>query len=894
LAIATTTKNYALAQIKPDATLGAERSVVKPNVNIKDLPSDRIDGGARRGANLFHSFQEFNIDQGRGAYFTNPVGIENILSRVTGSNRSDIQGTLGVLGNANLFLINPNGIIFGPNASLDVGGSFVGSTASSLNFADGTQFSAAVPQTTPLLTVSVPIGLQFGGTTGEIRVQGAGIPPDVTQVTQSFDDPVLEVPSGETLALVGGDVQLVGGTLQAPGGRVELGGLAGVGTVELNENGSLSFPESVTRGDVSLKDRAGVNVLAGGGGSIAINAQNLDISEGLGGLFAGIGLGLGAPGSQAGDVTLNATAAITIGQSGSIENNVNLDAIGDSGNIEIQAGSFSLSDYAQLVAGNFGRGDSGNISVQATGSVSLENNSNIFSGVSFGNNSNASSQVLSEAKGNGGNINIQAGSLSLTNAGLLTSTFGRGDAGNVSVRASNKVSFGKDSQIFSTVQPGAIGNAGSINIQAESLSLDTALFSSSTGGEGNAGGIVVQTKNAVSLANSSLIQSIVGTGAVGNGGKIDIQARSLSLINGSQLQGFVDERGDFGELKNLPGGQGRGGNIQVNASDFVYLSGVNAKSERPSGFNTRTSEGAIGRAGDIIVSTGTFRIGDGALVNAQTFNPSSGGDINITTGLLSVTNGGELSASSKGTGAAGNLEVEAGSIRLDNRALLSSDTTAGQGNINLRSEDLVLRRGSNITTNATGTATGGNITIDTGVLAALENSDISANAQAASGGQVQIKAQGLFGTGFRDQLTPESDITATSNLGPEFSGTVDITTPDVDPSQGLVALPEEVVDASGLIAQGCPAGEGPTASRFVVTGRGGLPPNPDEALSSDAVVTGLVTLDSQAETRSGAVSSKPSKSIPATLKPAKGWVMNDKGEVTLTAQVPTSVACDTP
>ncbi|MFY7804691.1 MAG: filamentous hemagglutinin N-terminal domain-containing protein, partial [Limnoraphis robusta] len=118
-----------VAQIVPDNSLGNENSVVTPNVNIRGINSNRIDGGAVRGGNLFHSFQEFNIREGRGAYFSNPDNIINILTRVTGGNISEILGTLGVLGNANLFLINPNGIVFGPNARLDVGGSFFATTA---------------------------------------------------------------------------------------------------------------------------------------------------------------------------------------------------------------------------------------------------------------------------------------------------------------------------------------------------------------------------------------------------------------------------------------------------------------------------------------------------------------------------------------------------------------------------------------------------------------------------------------------------------------------------------------------------------------------------------------------------------------------------------------------
>ena len=105
----------ALAQITPDSSLGVENSVVNTNGN-----RDTINGGAIRDANLFHSFQEFNVEALREAYFTNPDGIANIFSRVTGKNFSDIQGVLGVLGNANLYLINPNGILFGENARLDV------------------------------------------------------------------------------------------------------------------------------------------------------------------------------------------------------------------------------------------------------------------------------------------------------------------------------------------------------------------------------------------------------------------------------------------------------------------------------------------------------------------------------------------------------------------------------------------------------------------------------------------------------------------------------------------------------------------------------------------------------------------------------------------------------
>ncbi len=169
----------------------------------------------------------------------------------------------------------------------------------------------------------------------------------------------------------------------------------------------------------------------------------------------------------------------------------------------------------------------------------------------------------------------------------------------------------------------------------------------------------------------------------------------------------------------------------------------------------------------------------------------------------------------------------------------------------------------------------------------MENSDIRATALAGSGGRIIINAQAIFGTEFRNQPTSLSDITASSDLGPEFSGTVEINRLDVDPIQGLIALPVEVVDASNQIAQGCPAdGE----NKFIITGRGGLPPNPNDPLTGDNVLTTWNTLDSDAETRSGAAPATNStrNSAPTQIVEADGWMINNKGEVVLTATAPTT------
>ncbi len=203
-----------------------------------------------------------------------------------------------------------------------------------------------------------------------------------------------------------------------------------------------------------------------------------------------------------------------------------------------------------------------------------------------------------------------------------------------------------------------------------------------------------------------------------------------------------------GQLVTTTFGQGKAGNVFVNA-DQVTLAGSDPNySDRIAKFPSLISP----LVANNITETGPY---SGLFANTLKNSTGQGGSLRINTEQLVVRDRAKVTVNSEGLGDAGNLGVTAHSIRLDNQALLSSDTTAGQGNIDLRSQDLILRRGSNITTDASGTATGGNITINTGVLAALENSDISADALEGPGGRVIINAQGIFGTEFREDLTPK-------------------------------------------------------------------------------------------------------------------------------------------
>jgi filamentous hemagglutinin family protein len=196
--------------ITPDGTLG---TTVTQSGTVHD-----ITGGTRpgNGPNLFHSFNRFSVGTNDTARFSGPTGIVNILNRVTGGQQSVIDGRLqSTIPGANLYLLNPSGILFGPNASLDISGAFHVSTADFLRFTDGATFSANVGQNSTL-TVAPPSAFGFlNSQPAPITVQGS----------------TLQVPEGKVLSVAGGDVQIVGGQLVAASGRMQIASVASSGEV---------------------------------------------------------------------------------------------------------------------------------------------------------------------------------------------------------------------------------------------------------------------------------------------------------------------------------------------------------------------------------------------------------------------------------------------------------------------------------------------------------------------------------------------------------------------------------------------------------------------------------------------------------------------------------------
>jgi filamentous hemagglutinin family protein len=312
----------------------ADNSQIGTIVNPTGDNNFNIDGGLRRGQNLFHSFTDFSVPIGGAANFTNPMRDRSIITRVTGNFFSDINGLVNTNG-ANFLLVNPNGVVFGSGAKLNVGKAFVTSTASGVNLVDGTGrsigFGTNPNGDAPLLEIDPNIffnvsSLTMVGGNGQINNFGT---------LQTTND-------SQYIALIGGNVNLNGGKIIAPGGRVELGGLSAPGTVGLGVEGNMlraQFPTDVARGDVSFTNRARVNVAGAGGGDIAISARKLEIL-GASVLRGGIETGLGTPEAVAGDIKINAPEGIIIIDNGAIFNHVRLNSQGTGGGIEVITGKF--------------------------------------------------------------------------------------------------------------------------------------------------------------------------------------------------------------------------------------------------------------------------------------------------------------------------------------------------------------------------------------------------------------------------------------------------------------------------------------------------------------------------------------------------------------------------
>jgi filamentous hemagglutinin family protein len=880
--------------INTDGSLGPATTLMPggPKGHDYTIPSNL---GQQRGSNLFHSFGNFNVDTGYTATFTGSAGTTNVIGRVTGGNSSWIDGSLGCdITGANLWLLNPFGILFGPNASLNVNGSFHASTADYLQLSDGGVFYTD-PSKTSKLTIAAPSAFGFLSSKPEsIEIKGS----------------TLKVPEGESISIIGGDIRIEDGCLVAPGGRVDLASLGSPGTVEIVSDGlkveathglgniNISNAKSAVNIDVSGVDRGDIDI----SGSVDIYCKTFSLNYGeilsnnYGKLY------------KSGKIRLAAEESISLDNFSDIFSHSYGEGAG--ADIDIQTIYLALTHVGQIVAITDGRGDGGDITIKAkevliegrsidgsypsmilcqtestgnAGSLSINTESlTLFNGgrisapatgIGSGNGGDIfikakdilidggwfestigfkSSSITCQsdpnrtgAAGNAGNLNIDTESLILSNGGLLaTSTNGSGNGGNISISAkkvwvdghfesSNDFSLSK---ITSQADLGSAGNAGSLNIDTESLILSNGgRLVTATLGSGDGGNIMISAKNVwvdgAFKSNNGLYSSKIScqTEFGGNAGSLDIDTESLSLSNGGQISASTFGSGD-------------GGNIKINAKHVWVDGGF----ESSYGFDAslitcQTNPGSTGNAGSLNIDTESLSLSNGGQISASTYGSGDGGDviikakdllmiageidtysssrgtagsINIQTKLLEMNSGASISSASTGTGDAGSIIIAANDSMLLNDATITVEASkASAGDIKIQTPNLDVTNTSQITASVSGgSGSGGRIDLNVGALSITEGSRIESNtAGSGSGGNITVaagtsvtisgkteEASGMYSTstgtgsaGFITVKTPNLNISDSGEISSSASGTghggsIDINVTNLNMTSGAV------------------------------------------------------------------------------------------------------------
>ncbi|NER50616.1 MAG: S-layer family protein, partial [Symploca sp. SIO1A3] len=529
-----------------------------------------------------------------------------------------------------------------------------------------------------------------------------------------------------------------------------------------------------------------------------------------------------------------------------------------------------------------------------------------------------SSSLFFDASGTGdaGDLKITTERLTVREGGRVSaSTSDAGRGGTLDVNASKLVEVigtSADGQISSSLffDASGTGDAGNLKITTERLTVqDGGRVSASTSDAGRGGTLDVNASESVEVIGTSADGStpsrlFFDSSGAGDAGELAIATTRLVVRDG-------------GEVSASTSGDGNAGILDLKASESVEVIGTSADGSTPSRLFFDSS--GAGDAGELAIATRRLIVRDGGQVSAATsatgrggifevnasesievsgssgsfasglfFDSRGAGDargIKIDTGRLVVENGGQITVSGTGTGTSGDLEIAADSIFLNNQGRLRATTAASEGgNIRLQvANSIIMRHNSEISAEAFGTAKGGNITMEVGdfIIALLpENSDIVASAFQGQGGNISAEATGIFGfRQFQGVRTPESDFTATSELG--IDGTLEVITRD---NLRLEGLSDDFLNDKDQPTQGCQAFGSRSSAKFYNLGRGGLPTNPYEPLGSDDILE-----DVQPPTQGSENSAEADTSFttpPETIVEAQGWMITDKGEVILVAQMP--------
>ena len=845
----------AWGQIVPDNTLPVNSQVTPGCTNCT------IDGGTVRGNSLFHSFEGFSIPTGGQAYFNNADQIANIFSRVTGLSVSTIDGLIRANGAANLFLINPQGIVFGPNARIDVGGAFVASSASGLLFGNGVEFSATNPDAPPVLTVNLTPGLQYGGTNQGATVQNEG---------------VLAVKPGQDLTLAGETV-LNSGTLIAPGGTIQVLG----DYVGLLDNATLDVSSATVGGTVLI-----------GGGFEEVRSQKSEVRShqllNAQETFIGPNVIINADGvgsSDGGQVavwsekntdfqgTITARGGELGGDGGFIETsakeNLTITGTVNASAINGNAGTW-LIDPTNITITNSGGediGDSvvnvGNLNTALNNGTNVEITTNI-KGTEEGNITQESEATINWSSPNSLTFNAD-------NNITLNSSIEATGAGAINLSAGRSIAMNSDSSITTTsgaitlnANPGGItsGNFTGITLTKASISSTTGNISlTGSGGNGSGSnnyGILLEDGAKIrSTGTGSNAATITFNGKGGNGMFTEIGVflnnlnTEITSVDGNIL--VIGDGGNGSESFNYgialekgakitstgmgsnaatitlngTGGNGVNNNLGVllqnanteitSVDGDISVTGFGGNSSGSFNYGILLQDGAKinssfnGYAGNILINTDQLSVSNGAQLNASTFRKGNGGSIIIKANDLVKFDGGNSEALSEvgsqmisdAVGNAGDISITTGSLEVTDGALLGASNfgKGSAGSITIEATDLVKFDGGNAFSNVNNEGDSGGISITTGSLEVLNGAQLNANTGGiGNGGSITIEANDLVK--FEGEGGNGTFSVALSEVGPEAvgkGGDISITTGSLEVTNAVLTTSTSGVGDAGRV-----------------------------------------------------------------------------------------------
>ncbi|MBF0158943.1 MAG: filamentous hemagglutinin N-terminal domain-containing protein [Magnetococcales bacterium] len=808
--------SHAAGAVKFDGTLGGSTTAgdaVKTGSTFA-IPQSQ---GVTQGRNLFHSFKQFDLTQGETAAFSGS-NVNNVVSRVTGGAPSSIDGTIkSEIPNANLWFVNPKGMLFGPNARLDVTGSFHASSGDQIQFKDGGRFHAdPSQQTTPLVSVD-PVAFGFLGNRqmGNITVNGAQ----------------LTVPEKKSLSLVGGAVTANNAVLTAKSGQIAIVATDSAGTVQVEEGAAAtgfdkmaditlkrtqsrplgtSFDVEVSgatgkeSGSVLVQGKAisvtgagigAVNKGVQAGGTVAIKASS-DITLDGGGFASNGTINSNSESSGAGGaVTIATPAAVTMKNVSKVR--VNSTGSGKGGTITVDAGSLVVdelsTDWSGLSAAVIGSGNGGTIQVNTIGDTLLSG-----PGAFFGAN------VFAGSSGVGGSIQVTSGgTLTLQSGGsIVAGVVGSGRGADIVLDVGHLViSDPKSSPTADThlsAGTSGLGNSGTLSIVAKgdiTLSgsrsfIDAASYSTGAGGD-----IRITNTGALTLRDGGSVEAIAWD--AGKGGNIAVDAGSVALHNkgriisrnyDSGLGGdlIVKSKGDI-LISGVPfsatglytetRGAGNAGSMAVHAGSDLVL-------KDDGEISSKVIAGAGGRGGALnIAVSGTTRIGNNSgltsgSINTRTEGSGAGGAILVDTRDLEINQGGEIASWTRTGGAAGGaITVTANRINLHGGGWGAQILTTGydggnNGDISVTGRESIVLDGENSSFGATIISTGwgrsnsGSLRVTTPQLSLTRYGTISAVVVDGNAGDVSLVV---------DRFTMSGGILRSSVSGSGTGGTVRVT-----------------------------------------------------------------------------------------------------------------------